>query len=253
MEIPMDKVKYKRAFLKLSGEALARKDENGEIREIFDTDVLAELSSVIKECSDMGVGFGIMIGAGNIWRGKLGVGVNRAKADHMGMLATTINCLRFQDALQKSGVDAVVMSAVPMSSFAEPFNYERAIEYMDSGRPVVFACGAGIPYISTDTAGVVRAREIDADVMLMAKNIDGVYSADPAKDPTAVRYKTITYDECIKRDIRALDPSAFAIAAESGIDIIAFSLKKFDAIKDALTGVSVGTLVTSANVECETY
>ena len=250
----MESLKYKRAFLKLSGEALAKKDETtGEIKEIFDTAVLDEITAVIKECSDMGVGFGIMIGAGNIWRGKFGKGVNRAKADHMGMLATAINCLRFQDALQKKGVDAVVMSAVPMNTFAEPFNYERAIEYIDSGRPVIFACGAGIPYISTDTAGVVRAREIGADVMLMAKNVDGVYSADPAKVPTAVRYKTITYRECIDRNIQALDPSAFAIAAESGIDIIAFALKEYSSIKDAVMGKSVGTLVTSDDVECELY
>ena len=247
-------VKYKRAFLKLSGEALAKKDaETGEQREIFDTEVLDRITTVIKECIDMGCGFGIMIGAGNIWRGKLGKGVNRAKADHMGMLATTINCLRFQDALQKKGVDAVVMSAVPMTDFAESFNYERAIAYIDSGRPVIFACGAGIPYISTDTAGVIRAREIEADVMLMAKNVDGVYSADPAKDPTAVRYKTITYRECIDRGIEALDPSAFAIAADSGIDIVAFALKEYDLIRAAISGEAVGTLVTSGDVACELY
>ena len=250
----MESVKYKRAFLKLSGEALAKKDESTkEIKEIFDPEVLERITEVIKECSEMGVGFGIMIGAGNIWRGKFGKGVNRAKADHMGMLATTINCLRFQDALQKKGIDAVVMSAVSMTDFAEPFNYERAIKFIDSGRPVIFACGAGIPYISTDTAGVIRAREIEADVMLMAKNVDGVYSADPAKDPTAVRYKTITYRECLDRNIQALDPSAFAIAADSGIDTIAFALKDYASIKDAVSGVPVGTLITADDVECEIY
>ena len=250
----MESVKYKRAFLKLSGEALAKKDESTkEIKEIFDPEVLDKITEVIKECSEMGVGFGIMIGAGNIWRGKFGKGVNRAKADHMGMLATTINCLRLQDALQKKGLDAVVMSAVSMTDFAEPFNYERAIEFIDSGRPVIFACGAGIPYISTDTAGVIRAREIEADVMLMAKNVDGVYSADPARDPTAVRYKTITYRECLDRNIQALDPSAFAIAVDSGIDTIAFALKDYGSIKDAVCGVPVGTLITADDVPCEIY
>ncbi len=249
----MGNVKYKRAFLKLSGEALAKKDENGEIREIFDTEVLDKITAVLKECTELGTGFGIMIGAGNIWRGKFGQGVNRAKADHMGMLATTINCLRLQDSLQKGGLDAVVMSAVSMPSFTEQFNYEKAIEYIDSGRPVIFACGAGIPYISTDTAGVVRAREIQADVMLMAKNIDGVYSADPKRDVNAVRYKTVTYRECIDKNIQALDPSAFAIAAESGIDIIAFALQDFGAIKSAVCGEQIGTLVTSADVPCEIY
>ena len=250
----MEKAKYKRAFLKLSGEALAKKDpETKEIKEIFDPDVMNRVGTVIKECIGLGVGFGIMIGAGNIWRGKFGKGVNRAKADHMGMLATTINCLRFQDALQKLGLDAVVMSAVTMDSFCETFNYERAIEYIDAGRPVIFACGAGIPYISTDTAGVIRAREMCADVMLMAKNVDGVYSKDPVKYADAVRYKTITYSKCIEDNIQALDPSAFAIAADSGIDIVAFALKDFDNIRRVVMGEPVGTLVTADDVECEIY
>lgn len=247
-------VKYKRAFLKLSGEALAKKDpETGEQKEMFDVDVLDSLTDVIKECVDLGCGFGIMIGGGNIWRGALGVGVNRTKADHMGMLATTINCLRFQDALQKKGLDAVVMTSVPMTAFAETFNYERAIEYIDAGRPVIFAGGAGIPFISTDTAGVVRAREISADVILMAKNVDGVYSKDPRKNADAVRYKTVTYKECIDKGIKALDPSAFALAADSGIDMKAFDLKEFGLIKAAVMGESVGTLVTAADVPCEIY
>ncbi len=247
-------VKYKRAFLKLSGEALAKKDPvTGEQKEMFDTQVLDRITTVIKECIDLGTGFGIMIGGGNIWRGKFGAGVNRAKADHMGMLATTINCLRFQDALQKKGIDAVVMTAVTMTDFAEPFNYEKAVAYIDGGRPVIFACGAGIPFISTDTAGVIRAREISADVMLMAKNVDGVYSADPAKDPSAVRYKTITYKECIDRGIEALDPSAFALAADSGIDIIAFALKEYDLIKAAVSGESVGTLFFNDTATTEIY
>ncbi len=247
-------VKYKRAFLKLSGEALAKKDPaTGEQKEMFDVEVLDRITTVIKECTELGCGFGIMIGGGNIWRGKYGTGVNRTKADHMGMLATTINCLRFQDALQKKGLDAVVMTSVPMTAFAETFNYEKAVEYINAGRPVIFAGGAGIPFISTDTAGVVRAREISADVMLMAKNVDGVYSADPAKDKNAVRYKTITYKECIDRGIEALDPSAFALASDSGIDIIAFALKEYDLIKAAVCGETIGTLVTAADVECEIY
>ncbi len=254
MENIMEKSKYRRAFLKLSGEALAKKDpETGEIKEIFDPEILRQVAEVIKECATLGCGFGIMIGAGNIWRGKFGKEVNRAKADHMGMLATAINCLRFQDALQKAGLDAVVMSPVAMTDFAEPFNYEHAIKYIESGRPVIFACGAGIPYISTDTAGVIRAREIESDVILMAKNVDGVYSADPAKDPSAVRYKTVTYKECIDRGIQALDPSAFALASESGIDIVTFALKDFDNIRRAVMGEPIGTLVTAADTEIEVY
>ena len=250
----MEDIKYKRVFLKLSGEALAKKDsQTGEIKEIFDPEMISDIASSIKECCDMGVGFGIMIGAGNIWRGKFGKGVNRAKADHMGMLATTINCLRMQDALQKCGIDAVVMSAVSMTDFAESFNYEKAIAYIKEGKPVIFACGAGIPYISTDTAGVVRALEIDADVILMAKNIDGVYSADPAVDKSAVRYKVISYKSCLDAGLKATDASASAIAMERGIDTLVFPLREKNSIKLAITGNNIGTLVTAQDIPSETY
>ncbi len=249
----MDSVKYKRAFLKLSGEAIAKKDEKGNVIEIFDNEVIDDLAETVCECVDLGVGLGIMLGAGNIWRGKYGEGMNRAKADHMGMLATTINCLRFQDAIQKKGRDAVVMTAVEMNSFTEPFSYERAVAYIKEGRPVIFGCGAGIPYISTDTAGVVRALEIGADVILMAKNVDGVYTADPGKDPGAKRYKVISYKECLDKELRATDISASAIARDQGIDMLVFSLKEKGSILRAVKGENVGTLVTAEDVESETY
>ncbi len=249
----MDSVKYKRVFLKLSGEAIAKKDGNGNVTEIFDNEVIDDLATAVCECADLGVGLGIMIGAGNIWRGKYGKGMNRAKADHMGMLATTINCLRFQDAIQKKGRDAVVMTAVEMNSFTEPFSYERAVAYINEGRPVIFGCGAGIPYISTDTAGVVRALEIGADVILMAKNVDGVYTADPNKDPDAKRYKIISYKECLDKELRATDISASAIASDQGIDMLVFSLKEKGSILRAVKGENVGTLVTAEDVEAEMY
>lgn len=250
----MDSIKYKRVLLKLSGEALAKKDpESGEIREIFDPELVAELAESIAHCARCGVGFGIMIGAGNIWRGKLGQGVNRAKADHMGMLATTINCLRMQDAIQKTGIDAVVMTAVPMTDFAEPYNYERAVKYIENGTPVIFACGIGIPYISTDTAGVVRALEIGADVILMAKNVDGVYSADPAICADAVRYKRISYKTCLDLGLKATDASASAIAMERGIDTLVFPLRGSDSILKAVSGENIGTLVSAEHCESETY
>lgn len=254
MDCNKDSIKYKRVLLKLSGEALAKKDpESGEIREIFDSEIVSEIAASIAHCVSLGVGFGIMIGAGNIWRGKLGHGVNRAKADHMGMLATTINCLRMQDALQKAGLDAVVMTAVTMTDFAEPFNYERAVKYIEDGTPVIFACGIGIPYVSTDTAGVVRALEIGADVILMAKNVDGIYSADPALDPNAVRYKRVSYKTCLDLGLRATDASASAIAMERGIDTLVFPLRGHDSILDAVSGRSVGTLVTAEYAEPQTY
>ncbi len=249
-----ENVKYKRVLLKLSGEALAKKDEGtGEQKDIFDDEIIKSIASSIAECASLGTSFGIMIGAGNIWRGKYGKDVNRAKADHMGMLATTINCLRMQDALQKQGLDAVVMTAVTMTAFAEPFNYEKAIAYLEVGRPVIFACGAGIPYISTDTAGVVRALEIGADVILMAKNVDGVYSADPAIDKSAIRFKSISYKECLDMELKATDASASAIAMERGIDTLVFSLREENSIKNALLGYNKGTLITASDVPHTTY
>ena len=254
MECNMENIKYKRVLLKLSGEALAKKDPaTGEIREIFDSDIVAEIASSIERCVSLGVGVGIMIGAGNIWRGKLGQDVNRAKADHMGMLATTINCLRMQDALQKTGLEAVVMTAVTMTDFAEPYNYERAVKYIESGIPVIFACGIGIPYVSTDTAGVVRALEIGANVILMAKNVDGIYSADPTTDPDAVRYKRVSYKTCLDLGLRATDASASAIAMERGIDTLVFPLRGHDSILDAVCGRNIGTLVTAEYTEPQTY
>lgn len=249
----MDSVKYKRAFLKLSGEAIAKKDENGNVIEIFDDEIINGLAEDVCECFDHGTGLGIMLGAGNIWRGKYGKEMVRAKADHMGMLATTINCLRFQDAIQKKGRDAVVMTAVEMNSFTEPFSYERAIAYIEAGRPVIFGCGVGMPYVSTDTAGVVRALEIGADVILMAKNVDGVYSADPGKDPAAKRYKVVSYKECLDKELRATDISASAIAREQGIDMLVFSLKEKGSILRAVKGENVGTLVTAEGVPAEMY
>lgn len=242
---------YKRVFLKLSGEALANK----ETGELFDDVVIADIVSSVIGCIREGVGFGIMIGAGNIWRGKYGKGINRAKADHMGMLATTINCLRVQDTFQKLGCDAVVMSAQPLGCFTEPFNHEKAVAYINAGRPVIFACGAGIPYISTDTAGVVRALEIDAEVILMAKNVNGVYTEDPkgGTNPSAKRYKKVSYKTCLDKDLKATDSSASAIAMEQGIDTYVFSLRDENSIKRAVMGENIGTLVCAEDVPSELY
>lgn len=246
-------IKYKRAFLKLSGEALALKGEDGSVKEIFDDKVIDDIAEDICSCTKLGAEMGIMIGAGNIWRGRMGKNLDHAKADHMGMLATTINCLRMQDALQKMGCDAVVMTTVTMDGFTEVFSHEKAKEYLKAKRPVIFGCGAGIPFISTDTAGVIKALEIGAEIILMAKNIDGVYTADPNVDKEAKRFKVISYKECLDRELKATDASASAIAQENKIDTLVFSLKEKDAVKRAVCGMAEGTLITADHVPAELY
>ena len=244
-------IKYKRAFLKLSGEALALKGEDGSVKEIFDDKVIDDIAEDICACTDLGVEIGIMIGAGNIWRGRMGKNLDHAKADHMGMLATTINCLRMQDALQKMGCNAVVMTTVTMDGFTEVFSHEKAKEYLKAKRPVIFGCGAGIPFISTDTAGVIKALEIGAEIILMAKNIDGVYTADPNVEKDAKRFRVISYKECLDRELKATDASASAIAQENKIDTLVFSPKEKDAVKRAVCGLAEGTLITAEHVPSE--
>ena len=191
--------RYKRILLKLSGEALTKKDCG-----ILDFDFIARVASVLKNCREAGVEIGVIVGAGNIWRGRQGSGMDRKQADHMGMLATAINALALQDSFCQAGLDAVVMSAVEMGKFADTFTVRDANNALAAGKVVIFACGLGEPFFSTDTAAVLRAAEIGADAVLMAKNIDGVYSADPKKDPTAVRYKDITYKEVLDKEYPAL-------------------------------------------------
>lgn len=249
----MNEIKYKRAFLKLSGEALALKGEDGSVKEIFDDARINDIADDICECAKLGAEIGVMIGAGNIWRGRMGKNLDHAKADHMGMLATTINCLRLQDSLQKMGCDAVVMTTVAMNGFTEVFSHEKAKEYLRAKRPVIFGCGAGIPFISTDTAGVIKALEIGAQIILMAKNIDGVYTSDPNVDKDARRFRVISYKECLERELRATDASASAIAQENDIDTLVFSLKEKDAVKRAVCGLAEGTLVTAKHVTSELY
>ena len=249
----MNEIKYKRAFLKLSGEALALKGEDGSVKEIFDDARINDIADDICECAKLGAEIGVMIGAGNIWRGRMGKNLDHAKADHMGMLATTINCLRLQDSLQKMGCDAVVMTTVAMNGFTEVFSHEKAKEYLRAKRPVIFGCGAGIPFISTDTAGVIKALEIGAEIILMAKNIDGVYTSDPNVDKDARRFRVISYKECLERELRATDASASAIAQENDIDTLVFSLKEKDAVKRAVCGLAEGTLVTAKHVTSELY
>lgn len=250
------KCAFKRVLLKLSGEALAEKKivvENGvtkeEVAEIFDEEKLKVIAEAIRKALEMGVQMGIVIGAGNIWRGKLGVNVTRARADHMGMLAITINCLRFQDALEKAGVNAKVMTPMPMNGFTETFQFKNAIEYIESGVPVIFAGGLGIPFVSTDTTTVVRAGEIQADMILMAKSVDGVYDKNPSTNKDAKKYKKVSYDICLRDKLGATDITASALAEEQKINSYIFDLADPENIVRAVAGEEIGTLVTFEKIE----
>ena len=230
------KAKYKRILLKLSGEALAAGGDG-----ILNFDFIAEVSSVLKKCISEGIEIGIIVGAGNIWRGRQGGKMDRVRADSMGMLATTINALALQDTFIQNGLDAVVMTAVDMNAFAEPYTARDAVSALKAGKIVIFGGGLGSPYFSTDTAAVLRAAEIEADAVLMAKNIDGVYSADPMKDPTAKKYDEITYKEVLKNELKALDLTATTFCMENDIKVYAFELKDPMNIYRVAIGEKIGT------------
>jgi len=233
-----EKAKYKRVLLKLSGEALQAKDG------IIDFDFLNKIAAVVKKASDNGVSFAFVIGGGNIWRGAKGVEVERSRSDHMGMLATTINSLAFQDALIKAGMDARVMTALDMQKIAESYSQDRANRYLDKGKPVIIACGTGNPYFSTDTGAILRAAELHADVALFAKNIDAVYDSDPKLNKDAKRFSSITYKELIDRGLKVIDVSAAAIAGEAKIKTLIFALKQPENIYNAVMGKDIGTVIT---------
>lgn len=227
--------KYKRILLKLSGEALA--DSNG----ILNFDFISSIAEVLKKCIDEGIEVGVIVGAGNIWRGRQGGEMNHTRADHMGMLATTINALALQDTFIQHGLDTVVMTAVEIKAFADPYTVRGAVDALSKGKIVVLGCGLGSPYFSTDTAAALRAAEIEADAILMAKNIDGVYSADPRKDPNAVKYDEITYAEMIAKELGALDLTAAAFCMANGITSYAFELKDPMNIYRVAMGEKIGT------------
>ena len=231
---------YKRVVLKLSGEAL------GSDGSLFDFDKVRRAASVIKTMRDMGTEIGIVIGAGNIWRGRQGPSahMDAVTADQMGMLGTVINCLCMADAIRQAGAEAVVMSAVDMNRFCEPFNAMTARRYLAEGKVLLFAAGSGNPFFSTDTAVALRAVEMQADAILMAKNIDGVYTADPAKDPTATLIKDITYREALQRGLKVMDAAAFALCAENEVPMVrVFGLDVPENLIAVLEGSDMGTFV----------
>ncbi len=236
----MSEPKYKRVLLKISGEALA-----GEAHRGLDFDVVGSVCDVVKRCSDAGVQVGIVIGGGNFWRGLKDGGdrMERTRADHMGMLATVINCLALADCLEQRGVQVRVQTGIEMTKIAEPYIRSKAIRHLEKGRVVIFGCGTGNPYFSTDTGAVLRAAEINADVILLAKNIDGVYSADPAKDPTAIKYDTITYDEMLAKHLEVMDSTATTLSMDNHIPIAVFALKDPENIYRVVMGEKIGTTV----------
>lgn len=229
---------YKRVLLKLSGEALSS-GAGG----ILNQDFLAEIAEVLKECLACGTQIGIIVGAGNIWRGRQGVDMDPVAADHMGMLATSINALALQDAFRRAGIDARAMTAVRMETFAEPYTRGRALHHLEKGRVVIFGCGLGLPFFSTDTAAALRAAEIDADILLMAKNIDGLYTADPRKDPTARKLDSITFRDVLWQGLAALDATATSFCMEKHIPILVFGLDTPKNILRAVMGEKLGTVI----------
>ena len=237
----MSGVKYKRIILKISGEALAGNEEFG-----LDGTTLNTIAEEVREISDMGVEIAIVVGGGNIWRGVKGSeekGIERANADYMGMLATSINALALQGAFEKQGLDTRVMSAIEMRQIAEPYIRRRAIRHLEKKRIVIFAAGTGNPYFSTDTTAALRAAEIDAEVILMAKKVDGVYSADPNKDSSAVKYDHLSFIDVLNNGLKVMDSTAASLCMDNDIKIIVFNLTQKGNILKAITGEQIGTII----------
>lgn len=232
--------KYKRVLLKLSGEALAQGSKPGAI---YNFELLRHICTKIKECLDLGVEVAIVVGAGNIWRGKQGTDFQRVRADHMGMLATAINALALQDTLEHLGVDARVMSAVEMETYTETYIRDKAVSHLKNGKAVIFACGIGSPYFSTDTAAVLRAKEIDAEIVLLAKNIDAVYTADPRKDPQARPIEHIRHKEVLEQNLAVMDLTATSFSMDNQLPVLVFGLNDPQNIIRAVMGDKLGTIV----------
>lgn len=230
-------VSYKRVLLKLSGEALGADDC------IVNYEYIQKIGTVVKRCVDEGAQIAIVVGGGNIWRGRQSLSMDRTRADQMGMLATVINSLAIQDAFISVGLDTVAMSAVEMNVFAEQYTKRHAVEALESGKVVVFGAGTGNPFFSTDTGAVLRASEIEADVILMAKNIDGVYTADPKKDPNAKKLDSTTYDYILSNHLGVIDMTAASLAMDNSLPLYLFGLDDPENIYKVITGENMGTII----------
>ncbi len=237
----MDKPVYRRVLIKISGEALAGEKKTG-----FDFEVVTRVCETVKRCAGLGVQVGIVIGGGNFWRGvKDGAGkVERVSADRMGMLATAMNCLAVCDVFRQLGARARVLTAVDIQGVGERYDTRKSVEYLENGEIVLFACGTGSPFFSTDTASVLRALEIGAEAILLAKNIDGVYSDDPRKNPEAVKFETISFEEVLARRLAVMDSTATSLAMDNRIPVEVFALAEPDNIRRVLLGEKIGTSVT---------
>ncbi len=229
---------YKRVLIKLSGEALSGANGTG-----LNFEVLEGIVEQLKAVHEMGVEIGMVIGGGNFWRGRQGGSMDRTTADHMGMLATVINSLAMQDVLEHAGVDTRVQTALTITEVAEPYIMRRAIRHLSKGRVVIFGCGTGNPYFTTDTAAALRAAEIEADVILLAKNIDGIYDSDPKTNPNAKKLDTISYLDFIGQGLTAMDTTAVSLCKDNNIPIIAFGLSEPNSIVNAVLGKTNGTII----------
>ena len=233
-----EKAKYKRILLKLSGEALAGEKKTG-----IDPEVLSRICEQIKNVLELGAEVAIVVGGGNFWRGRFGITIERTTSDYMGMLATSLNALALQSELENKGVATRVQTAIEMKEVAEPYIRRRAMHHFEKGRVVIFACGTGNPYFSTDTAAALRAAEVEADVILFAKTIDAVYSADPKIDKNAKRYERITYMEVLEQQLKILDSTAMSLCMDNNIPAIVFEMNTPGNIEKAVKGEKIGTII----------
>ena len=231
-------LKYKRVLLKISGEALAGDKKTG-----FDFDVINPICKAVKRCTDAGIEVGIVVGGGNLWRGRSSGSMDRTRADHIGMLATAMNALALADALESLGVETRVQTALHMTSVAEPYIRGRAVRHLEKGRVVIFGCGTGNPFFSTDTAAALRAAEIEADVLMKATMVDGVYDKDPHKYSDAKKYETLTFTDVVTKQLGVMDATAAALCRDNKTTMLVFDLSRPDNIFDACMGENVGTLV----------
>lgn len=234
----MHEPKYKRVLLKISGEALGGKEGRG-----IDTATLNEIAENILKVVKMGVQMAIVVGGGNFWRGRQGKGMDRTTSDHMGMLATVINSLALQDVLESKGVDTRVQTAIEMRQIAEPYIRRRAVRHLEKGRVVIFACGTGNPYFSTDTAAALRAAEIDAEVILLAKKVDAVYDCDPVVNPNANKFRSLKYIDILNKGLGVMDSTATSLCMDNNIPLIVFGLHDPENIVRVILGQSIGTIV----------
>lgn len=230
-------LKYKRILIKVSGEALSSD------KAIFDPAIVAKTAQEIKTLKEMGVQLGIVMGGGNIWRGRQGSEMDRPTADYMGMLSTAVNALYLQDALTRIGVDCRIMTAFSIEKVGEMYHQQKAMRYLDEGKVLLFACGTGSPFFSTDTGAALRAAEINADVLLLAKNVDGIYDSDPGKNPNAVKYDYITYAEYLTKNLKVMDAAAVAICQDAALNVLLFGLNEKDSIRRAVLGEKIGTVL----------